>query len=94
MEPVETKLSLAGKTARRFARRVSAGDLSERVRERIAELMEFHECSDRAAAAAQKEFPSFRITGKTVSDVMLLRIARKPSGSSPSPFFVPLRRIA
>ena len=35
--------------------------------------MEFHECSDRAAAAAQKEFPSFRITGKTVSDVLRIK---------------------
>lgn len=78
MQPTENNLTIAEKNPRRFARRVSAGDLSQRVRDRIAELMEFHECSDRAACAAQKEFPSFRITSKTVSDVMLLLIPRRP----------------
>lgn len=76
-QPQQSKLSIVGKTQRRFARRVSAADLSDKVRARIAELMEFHECSDRAAEAAQKEFPAFRITGKTVTDVMVLP-RRKP----------------
>lgn len=72
MQTNESKLSIVGKTPRRFARRVSAADLSDRVRVRIAQLMHIHECSDRAAEAAQKEFPAFRITGKTVTDVCLL----------------------
>ena len=78
MQTPDNKLQIVGKPQRRFARRVSAADLSQRVRDRIAELMEWHECSDRAAEAAQSEFTNLRITAKTVSDVMHLLSTRKP----------------
>ena len=78
MQVIETKLAITGKLPRRFPKRVSAGDLSEKIRNRLIDLMAWHECSDRAAEAAQKEFPQFRITGKTVSDVMILHTLRKP----------------